>query len=84
MYMNSQQLNKDLLQKVDGHLDELEGKLMQAAGHGAKGGLQVMKGKMKNAQADADIAVQDLSESIKHNIESAKMKVRKDINKALA
>lgn len=70
---------EDLLKKVEGHFEELKGKLTQASDHHVKGGMQVLKGKMENANADTDIALQDANEHIKKDIEKTKEKISKEI-----
>ena len=56
--MDKQRMNKDLLEKIEGHFQELKGKLIEANGHKVKGGMQVLKGKMENKNDDIDIAAQ--------------------------
>lgn len=50
--MNSMTILKGLSQKLKGISEEIEGELEQRSGHGVKGGLRKMKGKIDSTIAD--------------------------------
>ena len=81
--MNNQRVADDLLKKVDGHLEELKGKLMEAEGEHVKGGVAVAGGKLEDKAADMDFASMSMEERLEKHIERAKRNIKHDIKHAL-
>ncbi len=73
-----------MVKKVEGHFDELKGKVLKATGHDVKGNLEVIKGKVTNKKADLDIKALKVADRIQKDVEKAKENVRNEINRVLA
>ncbi len=80
----NKKIHEDLQQMLEGDLDELKGELLKAAGHHAKGDMEILKGEVKYNTANADISLQDLNKSIEEHIDKAKNKLKNDIQSALS